>query len=91
MVARRRSSHSRPAPDGISFGSRVLMGEGSRQRSTDRDGVRTLQQEEDRGGPDSGILGWIMVPGSWISGEKGAEGPGSRVLEEDNRGPNSYV
>ena len=67
------------------------MGEGSRQRSTDRDGVRTLQQEEDRGGPDSGVLGWIMVPGSWISGEKGAEGPDSRVLEEDNRGPSSYV
>ena len=97
MVARRLSSHSRPAPDGISFGSRVLVdGAGS---AVDRDGAWTpnpLPLSNKGAEWGWGGEGWtlgcygVKVQDFWILGG-GAEGPDSRVLEEDTRGPDSSV
>ena len=54
----------------------------------DRDGTRTLEQEEDRGGPDSGVLGkiWSQTPGS-----PGRKGLRAQTPESSKRTPGAQT
>lgn len=73
------------------------QGPGGRRRVSGRPGwspeppVPTPEQKGCRGGLDSGALGWKEVQDPWIPEEEGAEGPDSRVLELETRGPDSSV